>query len=313
MNELIGLAYYAEIPAVIMDIQRTGPSTGMPTRTQQSDIMLCAYASHGDTKHILLFPSNPNECFDFTVKSFDLAEQFQTPVFMLSDLDIGMNDWVVDRLKWDDNYKPNRGKVLTSEELDALKTYYRYSPEDDDHVAARTLPGINEKGAFFTRGSGHNRLGGYTETPSEYQDVMDRLLKKHQAAAKYVPKPIIERKENATFGIVTIGGCDPACREAIDILAAEDIPANYMRVRGFPFSHEVEQFIMEQDFCYIVEQNRDAQLRSLLTLETHVPKSKLHSILAYGGFPLSAKSVIEGIHHKHVKKPKFTNTVVAGE
>jgi 2-oxoglutarate ferredoxin oxidoreductase subunit alpha len=314
MNELIGLAYYAEIPAVIVDVQRTGPSTGMPTRTQQSDIMLCAYASHGDTKHILLFPSNPNECFDFTVKSFDLAEQFQTPVFMLSDLDIGMNDWVVDRLTWDDNYKPNRGKVLTSEELDALKTYYRYSPEDEDHVAARTLPGVNEKGAFFTRGSGHNRLGGYTETPSEYQDVMDRLLKKHNAAAKYVPKPIIEKRNGATFGIISIGGCDPACREALDMLEAEGVSADYMRIRAFPFGKEVEQFIAEHDFCYVVEQNRDAQLKSLLTLETRTPKEKLISILVYGGFPLSAKSVIEGIHHKKSKKaPDFSSSYVMEE
>ncbi|HET6400703.1 MAG TPA: 2-oxoacid:acceptor oxidoreductase subunit alpha [Candidatus Kapabacteria bacterium] len=302
MSELIGLAYYAEIPAVIFDIQRTGPSTGMPTRTQQSDIMMCAYASHGDTKHILLFPSNPNECFDFAVKSFDLAEQFQTPVFMLSDLDIGMNDWVVDRLRWDDNYKPNRGKVLTSEELDSIKTYYRYSPEDADHVAARTLPGINEKGTYFTRGSGHNRLGGYTETPSEYQEVMHRLLKKHWSVAKYVPEAVIERKYGATFGIVTVGGCDLACREAIDILDADGIPVNYMRIRGFPFGPEVERFIMDQPFCYVVEQNRDAQLRALLTLETRVPKDKLQSITAYGGYPLSAKSVVEGIHHKRDQK-----------
>jgi 2-oxoglutarate/2-oxoacid ferredoxin oxidoreductase subunit alpha len=313
MNELIGLAYYAEIPAVIFDIQRTGPSTGMPTRTQQSDIMLCAYASHGDTKHILLFPCDPAECFDFAKESFDLAEQFQTPVFMLSDLDIGMNDWVVDRLKWDDNYKPNRGKVLTSEELDNLKNYYRYSPEDSDFVAARSLPGINAKGAFFTRGSGHNRLGGYTETPSEYQEVMDRLLKKHKAAAKYIPKAIIEEKDEANFGIITLGGCDRACREAIDMLEAEGVAANYMRIRGFPFGKEVERFIMEQDFCYVVEQNRDAQLRSLLALETRVPKDKLLSITVYGGFPLSAQSVVEGIQHKSAKKAVAGDMVLVDE
>jgi 2-oxoglutarate/2-oxoacid ferredoxin oxidoreductase subunit alpha len=315
MNELIGLAYYAEIPAVIFDIQRTGPSTGMPTRTQQSDIMECAYASHGDTKHIVLFPSSPAECFEFAVQSFDLAEQFQTPVFMLSDLDIGMNDWVVPRLKWDDNYKPNRGRVLTSEELDHIKTYYRYSPEDENHVAARTLPGINAKGAFFTRGSGHNRLGGYTETPSEYQEVMDRLLLKHKASAKYVPSPVIERKPDARIGIISLGGCDAACREAIDILESQGVLANYMRVRGFPFSREVEQFIAEQDVCYVVEQNRDGQLRSLLVLETHVPKEKLLSILVYGGFPLSAKSVVEGMQHKRVKEPvhEFGNEILIEE
>ncbi len=313
MTELIGLAYYAEIPAVLFDVQRTGPSTGMPTRTQQSDILLCAYASHGDTKHILLFPNDPKECFDFAVKSFDLAEQFQTPVFMLSDLDIGMNDWVVDRFNWDDSYQPNRGKVLTSEELDAIKTYYRYSPEDENFVAARTLPGVNAKGSFFTRGSGHNRLGGYTETPAEYQEVMDRLAKKHKAAAKFVPEPIIERKPNSTFGIITLGGCDRACREAIDLLEADGIGANYMRVRGFPFNRDVEQFIMENDFSYVVEQNRDAQLRSLLALETHVPKEKLLSITAYGGFPLSAKSVVEGIQHKKAKKQIAAKDLVVME
>ena len=221
---------------------------------------------------------------------------------MLSDLDIGMNDWVVDRLKWDDTYKPNRGKVLTSEELDTLKTYYRYSPEDSDFVAARTLPGINAKGSFFTRGSGHNRLGGYTETPAEYQDVMDRLLKKHHAAAKYVPTAIIERKPGATFGIITIGGCDLACREALDLLEADGVDADYMRIRGFPFGHEVEEFLMEHEFCYVIEQNRDAQLHTLLSIETRVPKGRLHSITVYGGFPLSAKSVIEGIHHRRDKK-----------
>jgi len=247
------------------------------------------------------------------VKSFDLAEQFQTPVFMLSDLDIGMNDWLVDRFEWDDNYKPNRGKVLTSEELDEIQTYYRYSPEDENFVAARTLPGINAKGAFFTRGSGHNKLGGYTETPSEYQEVMDRLLKKHKAAAKFVPEPIIEHKSGANFGIISLGGCDHACREAIDMLEQDGTHANYMRVRGFPFGKEVEHFIMEQDFCYVVEQNRDAQLRSLLVLETKVPKEKLLSILSYGGFPLSAKTVVDGIQHKRAKKKPERKHEVAME
>ena len=208
MSELIGLAYYAEIPAVIVDVQRTGPSTGMPTRTQQGDILACAYASHGDTKHILLFPGSPDECFHFAVASFDLAERFQTPVFMLSDLDIGMNDWVCPRLHWDDSYRPNRGRVLSAAELETMPKFFRYSPEDDDHVAARTLPGVHSKGAFFTRGSGHNKLGGYTEIPDEYQEVMDRLARKHKAAAKAVPAPIIRKQADATFGIVTIGGCD---------------------------------------------------------------------------------------------------------
>jgi 2-oxoglutarate ferredoxin oxidoreductase subunit alpha len=295
MNELLGLAYYAEIPAVIMDIQRVGPSTGMPTRTQQGDILLCAYASHGDTKHILLFPSNPAECFEMAIKAFDLAERFQTPVFMLSDLDIGMNDWVVPRLKWDDSYRPDRGRVLDAEELQGMAKYFRYSPRDENFVAARTLPGVHSKGAFFTRGSGHTKLGAYTETPDEYQDVLDRLLEKHKASAKFVPAPVIEKRPNATIGVVTIGGCESAVREALEIMGRNGVKADLMRLRGFPFDESVEAFLQSHDVNYIVEQNRDAQLKSLLTLETGIAKEKLRSVLVYGGFPMSAKWVIEQI------------------
>jgi 2-oxoglutarate ferredoxin oxidoreductase subunit alpha len=295
MNELIGLAYYAEIPAVIVDVQRVGPATGMPTRTQQGDLLLAAYASHGDTKHILLFPANPGECFEFAPKCFDLAERFQTPVFMLTDLDIGMNDWVVPRFTWDDAYKPDRGRVLTSEEIDALPKFTRYSPEDELAVAARTLPGVNPKGAFFTRGSGHNKFGGYTEIPDEYQEVMERLLRKHKAARAHVPKAVIEKHEGAKFGVLTVGGCDLATREGLEILRERGIVADYCRVRGFPFGEEVEAFLAEHDRVYVVEQNRDAQLRSLLVLETPAPKDKLRSVLAFGGFPLQAKQVVEGV------------------
>jgi len=295
MNELLGLAYYAEIPAVIMDIQRVGPSTGMPTRTQQGDILECAYASHGDTKHICLFPSNPAECFSFAVEAFDLAERFQTPVFMLSDLDIGMNDWVVPRLQWDDSYRPDRGRVLDRAQLEQIAKYFRYSPEDENFVAARTLPGVDPKGAYFTRGSGHTRTGAYTEMPDEYQDVLDRLLKKHKAAAKFVPAPIIQRRKGARFGIVTLGGCDPAVREAIDILESQGQPADFMRIRAFPFDESVEKFLNDHEFNFIIEQNRDAQMKALLTLETGVPKEKLRSILVYGGFPLSAKRVLDRV------------------
>jgi 2-oxoglutarate ferredoxin oxidoreductase subunit alpha len=295
MGELLGLAYYAEIPAVVMDIQRVGPSTGMPTRTQQGDIMSCAYASHGDTKHILLFPSNPAECFEFAVKSFDLAERFQTPVFLLSDLDIGMNDWVVPRLTWDDAYKPDRGRVLDLEQVEKLSKFLRYTGEDENHIAARTLPGVSSKGAFFTRGSGHNRFGAYTEMPDEYQDVVERLLRKHKSAAKFVPPALIQKKEGARVGIVTIGGCDPAVREAIELLPQRGIDADYMRIRGFPFGEEVEAFLNDHEVNFIVEQNRDAQLKSLLVLETGIAKDKLRSVLAFGGFPLSAKNVIDGI------------------
>ena len=297
MNEFLGLAYYAEVPAVLVDVQRVGPSTGMPTRTQQADLMLAAYASHGDTKHILLFPSDPAECFEFAVKSFDLAEKFQTPVILMSDLDIGMNDWVVPELKWDDGYTPDRGRVLSPEELEKIKSFHRYSNWDENFVTPRTLPGFSEKGAYLARGSGHNRLGNYTELPEEYQDVLDRLLEKHKAAAKFIPPPIIEKKKKAKLSLVTLGGCDAAVREALDILSARKIEADYMRIRGFPFDGAVEKFLNDHEVNYIVEQNRDHQLKSLIAVETSVPKQKLKSLLFYGGFPLSARQVVDGLLH----------------
>jgi 2-oxoglutarate ferredoxin oxidoreductase subunit alpha len=295
MNELLGLAYYAELPAVVIDVQRVGPSTGMPTRTQQGDILLCAYASHGDTRHILLFPANPTECFEMAPTCFDLAERFQTPVMMLSDLDIGMNDWVTPKLKWDDSYQPDRGRVLEAQEIDELKRFYRYLPENGVAVAPRTLPGVHPKGAYFTRGSGHNKFGVYTEVPDEYQEVIDRLARKHKEAAGFIPAPVIQRRKGARVGVITIGGCDPAVREALDLLAAQGAPMDYMRLKGFPFDECVADFINEHEYCFVVEQNRDAQLRSLLILETTVAKEKLRSVLVYGGFPLSARHVTEGI------------------
>ncbi len=295
MSELIGLAYYAEIPTVIVDVQRTGPSTGMPTRTQQGDILLCAYASHGDTKHVLLFPANPEECFYFAVKAFDLAEHFQTPVFLLSDLDIGMNDWVCKRFKWDDAYQPDRGKVLTAEQLEAMPKFFRYHPEDADGVAARTLPGVHSKGAFFTRGSGHNKLGGYTETPAEYQEVVDRLARKLRRAGEAVPAPIIEKQPGASFGVITIGGCDAAVREALVGLGARGLVGDFMRIRGFPFGEAVEKYIAAHERVFVIEQNRDGQLRTLLGAELDLDARKLRSVLFYGGFPLSAKHVVTAI------------------
>jgi 2-oxoglutarate ferredoxin oxidoreductase subunit alpha len=287
----------AEIPVTIINVQRGGPSTGMPTRTQQADILACAYASHGDTKHILLFPASPEECFYFAVASFDLAERFQTPVFMLSDLDIGMNDWVIPRLKWDDAYKPDRGRVLTAEELAALPKFQRYADAsaDTDHIASRTLPGVHPKGAFFTRGSGHNKYGGYTEIPDEYQEVMDRLARKHAGAGNYVPAPVLRARTGASFGVISLGGCDGAVREAMDILAARGLPGDYLRVRGFPFHEAVEAFCAKHDRVFVVEQNRDAQLRTLITVETGVRKDKLLPVLVYGGFPLSSRHVVDAV------------------
>ena len=301
MNEFLGLAYYAEIPAVLVDVQRVGPSTGMPTRTQQADLLSCAYASHGDTKHILLFPANPAECFELAVTSFDMAERFQTPVILMSDLDIGMNDWVVPRLTWSDSYKPERGRVLSPEQIETLGHFHRYADEDEFFVTPRTLPGVSAKGAYLTRGSGHNRLGGYTELPEEYQAVVDRLAQKHRAAAQFVPKPIVDVSRHGKgkgkakpFSFVTLGGCDAAVREALDLLAEEGIFGDYMRIRGFPFGDEVEEFLNAHGINYIIEQNRDHQLKSLILLETNVPKGKLQSLLYYGGFPLSAGLVVEG-------------------
>ena len=295
MTEFIGLAYYAEVPAVIFDVQRTGPSTGMPTRTQQGDLMLCAYASHGDTRHICLYPSDPREAFEFAVASFDLAERYQTPVFVLSDLDIGMNDWMIPKLSWDDGYRPDRGKVLSAEELEKVKTFHRYVDVDGDGIPYRTLPGVHPNGSYFTRGSGHNRFGIYTEDGEEYVEVLDRIDRKIQHASRAIPAPVVKTTSGAKLGLVTIGGCHAACVEALDLLAAEGFAIDYMRVRGFPFGDDVRAFLESHQVNFIVEQNRDAQLRTLLTLETGVPLEKLESVRYYGGFPMSAHHVISGV------------------
>lgn len=295
MNEFLGLGYYAEIPAVIVDVQRVGPSTGMPTRTQQCDILACAYASHGDTKHVCLYPSNPEECFYMTVQAFDLAERLQTPVIVLSDLDIGMNDWMCRELKWDDSWQPDRGKVLGREDLEKVDRFYRYLDKDEDGIPYRTFPGVHRKGAYFTRGSGHTQLGTYTEDSAEYQLVLDRLLRKFQTAKRYVPKPVIEQDARTDIAIVTIGSSDGAVHEARDILRTRGVQLNYMRVRAFPFGEEVEKFLADHRLLFVVEQNRDAQLRSLLTLETRVAKEKLRSLLHYSGLPVSSKFIVDGV------------------
>jgi 2-oxoglutarate ferredoxin oxidoreductase subunit alpha len=295
MSEFIGLAYYAEIPSVFFNVQRTGPSTGMPTRTQQGDLLLCAFASHGDTKHPLIFPADPNEAFHFAVQAFDIAERFQTPVFVLTDLDIGMNDWMVRRLEWDEAYRPDRGKILTAEQLEAMAVFHRYLDVDGDHIAARTLPGVHPKGAYFTRGSGHNKWGGYTEDSDEYIEVVDRLERKIRSAADALPQPVIRSRDGATMGIISLGGCDSAVIEAVDWLAERRFPMNYMRVRGFPFPQSVADFIAAHAVVYVVEQNRDAQLRTLLALETGVAVQSLRSVRRYGGLPMSRKFVVDGI------------------
>jgi 2-oxoglutarate/2-oxoacid ferredoxin oxidoreductase subunit alpha len=295
MNEFLGLAYYAEVPAVIFDIQRVGPSTGMPTRTQQGDILLCAYASHGDTRHVCLYPANPEECFYMALQAFDLAERLQTPVLVLSDLDIGMNDWMCRDLKWDDSYRPDRGKVLSKEEVLKLEKFYRFLDKDGDGITARTLPGVHPKAAYFTRGSGHTQYGAYTEDAADYQLVLDRLMKKWATARRLVPRAVIDATAGAACGIVSLGSCDGAIREAIDVLRSRGVAVDYMRVRAFPFSEDVEKFLAAHELLFVVEQNRDAQFRSLLTLETAVEKKKLRSLLHYSGLPISSAFIVEGV------------------
>jgi 2-oxoglutarate ferredoxin oxidoreductase subunit alpha len=295
MSEFLGLAYYAEVPAVLFDVQRVGPSTGMPTRTQQCDLISAAYASHGDTKHICLYPANPEECFYMAVQAFDLAERLQTPVLVMLDLDIGMNDWMCRDLVWDDNYRPDRGKVLGKAELEKIEKFYRYLDKDEDGIPYRTFPGVHPKGAYFTRGSGHTQFGTYTEDSAEYQLVLDRLLRKLATAKRHVPRPVVEGDGKAKAAIVSIGSCDGAVREALDVIAARGVHLDYMRVRGFPFSEEVEKFLADHEIIYVVEQNRDAQFKSLLTLETRVDKAKLRSLLHYSGLPVSSKFIVDGV------------------
>ena len=295
MSEFLGLAYYAEIPAVLFDIQRVGPSTGMPTRTQQGDILKCAYASHGDTRHVCLYPANPEECFYMAAQAFDLAERLQTPVIVLSDLDIGMNDWMCRDLKWDEAWRPDRGKVLGAAELAKIEKFYRFFDHDGDGIPARTLPGIDPKGAYFARGSGHSQYGRYTEDAAEYQIVLDRLLKKWETAKGLVPRPLVETHPGVDVAIVSVGSCEGAVREALDVLAAQGLKLDYLRVCAFPFGAEVEAFLAAHRTIFVVEQNRDAQLASLLTLETAVEKSKLRSLTHYNGMPVSSSFIVDGV------------------
>lgn len=295
MTEFLGYAYYAELPAVIFDVQRTGPSTGMPTRTQQCDLMACAYASHGDTRHVLLFPANPEECFYSALDAFDLADRLQTPVMVLSDLDIGMNDWMCPDLQWDEGYVPDRGKVLGAEELESMQKFYRYMDTDGDGIPYRTLPGVHPKGSYFTRGSGHSKYGGYTEDSNEYQEVVDRLLVKWETARKLVPEPAIRYSKFNRNAIVSLGSCDGAVNEALLRLKDKSIGLNYCRVKAFPFSDAVRDFIDKHDHVYVVEQNRDGQLRSLLTLDLEIDPAKLIPMLHYNGMPISASFVMKRI------------------
>ena len=298
MSEFLGLAYFAEVPVVLFDVQRGGPSTGMPTRTQQSDITICAYASHGDTKHVLLFPKDPTECFSMGAEAFDLAERLQTPVMVMSDLDIGMNDWMTDAFSWDDSKAHDRGKVLDAETLEKFaelkgKDWGRYQDIDGDGIPYRTLPGTHPtKGAFFTRGTSHDENARYTEDGVIHARVIDRIRRKHETAATIVPKPEIGiRDKGGKTGLIYFGATTPAVREALDLLERDGIHVNAMRIKAFPFTREVASFCAMHDRVFVVEQNRDAQMRALLMTEANVPGTKLIPALNYDGMPMTAAFV----------------------
>ncbi len=303
MSEFAGLSYYAEIPAVVWDIQRVGPSTGLPTRTSQGDILSTAFLSHGDTKHIILFPSSPQECFSMAMEAFNLAEKFQTLVFVLSDLDLGMNNWMSDRFPYPE--KPiERGKVLTKEDLDELGSFSRYKDVEGDAIGYRTLPGTQHPAAaYFTRGSGHNAEAQYSERPADYEANMDRLSRKFEQARSSVPAPVLEKMPKAEVGIIAFGSSHWALTESQDQLRDEHkLATDYLRIRAFPFSPEIADFIREHKRVYVVEQNRDAQMLSLLKLDLDVELVlKLRSVAHLDGLPMDARSVTDEIAAMEVK------------
>jgi 2-oxoglutarate/2-oxoacid ferredoxin oxidoreductase subunit alpha len=295
MAEFAGLGYYAEIPGVIFDVQRTGPSTGMPTRTSQADLLSTAFLSHGDTKHVLLLPGSVRECFEFSYAAFDLAERLQTPVFVLSDLDLGMNNWMTEPFQYPD--KPlDRGKVLTADDLNRLGGFARYHDVDGDAIGWRTLPGTKHpKAAYFTRGSGHNDSGSYTEKPDEYQAIMDRLTRKFENARKLVPAPVAIKDRTSKVGFIAYGTTEFALRESLDQIKKEyGRDVDYLRIRAYPFAHEIHDFVASHERVYVVEQDRDAQLASLLKLDLPAEQVvKLRSILHYNGLPIDARTITE--------------------
>ena len=298
MNEFLGIAYFSEVPVVLVDVQRAGPSTGMPTRTQQSDILMGAYASHGDTKHVLLFPSTPAECFDMMADAFDLAESLQTPVLVMSDLDLGMNDHLSAPFFWEKDRKYKRGKVLSNEDLEKMNTRYgRYLDIDNDGIPYRTIPGAHStKGAYFTRGSSHDEYGLYTEDSAAYVRVMERLEKKFETAKQIVPKPFMYQKmDKSKIGILFFGTSTYSSEEAKDILLLQGVEIDAMRLRAFPFNEDVNLFIENHDFVFVIEQNRDAQLRTLLIGELDVNPKKLIKVLNYDGMPITADFIVNKI------------------
>ena len=293
MSEFLGLAYFAEVPVVLIDVQRAGPSTGMPTRTQQSDVLSAAYASHGDTKQVLLFPSTPRECFDMAADSFDLAERLQTPIIMMTDLDLGMNDNMSQPLEWDDERTYDRGKIMTAEELDKGVDFGRYLDVDLDAIPYRTYPGTHPtKGAFVTRGTSRDEYAVYTESGEAYERNMHRLMAKWETAKQYVPAPeVTPAAQDTDYGVIFFGTSEASSREALDYLAEEGVHLDAMRVRSFPFNDEVEEFIDSHERTFVIEQNRDAQLRTLLMAEFEFGPDKLKSVLCFDGTPISARNI----------------------
>src|SRR5712692_602257 len=307
MQEFIGLAYFAEIPAVIFDVQRAGPSTGMPTRTQQCDILSCAYASHGDTKHVLIFPENPTEAFEFGAQAFDLAERLQTPIFVMLDLDIGMNHRLCRPFKWDDSRQYDRGKVMTAADLEAGKDFGRYLDVDGDGISYRTYPGTHPtRGSFFTRGTSRDRYARYTEEGAPYADNMQRLIRKFETAKDLVPRPLQASAAKPTkYGVIYYGSTSPAMDEAIHMIEARGQSLNRLRVRGFPFHSSVTSFVADHDFVFVVEQNRDGQLRSLIVNECGIDPIRLVPILHYDGTPITARFIARAIGD-HIDALKVT-------
>ena len=297
MTEFVGLAYFAEIPIVIFNIQRGGPSTGMPTRTQQSDILSCAYASHGDTKHVMLIPSDPKECFEFAAESFDISDRLQTPVFVLSDLDIGMNDWTCPEFEWDDAKEFDRGKVLSKDDLENMESWGRYLDVDGDGIPFRTLPGTHpEKGAYFARGSSHDEYARYVEDGEVNARNLKRILKKFKGAHKFLPKPVFKQDANASsIGLIYFGSTEAAMQESLDQLSISGFPIDAMRIRSFPFSAEVWEFIHQHESVFLVEQNRDAQMKTLIVSEGNINPEKLISVLCFDGSPITANFISESI------------------
>ena len=300
MSEFLGLAYFAEIPLVLFNIQRGGPSTGMPTRTQQSDILSSAYASHGDTKQILLFPSDPKECFEMSVDAFDIAERLQTPVIFMSDLDIGMNDWVVDELSYNDKHNFDRGKVLSAKDLDSIEMWGRYLDIDGDGIPYRTIPGTHpSKGSFFTRGTSHDAFAGYTEDGRINAENLLRITKKFDKSTKYLPKSIKRNAKNKTdVGLIYFGSTTPAVDEAIDYLSEEGYDINKIRIRSFPFDSALEKFISENNHLFVLEQNRDAQMKFLISNELEIDINQFVSILNFDGSPLTAQFIVDEFKSK---------------